>query len=403
MRFTEFNFSEKLLEAISYMGFEEASPIQEQAMPQIMAGKDLIACAQTGTGKTAAFLLPILNKIAQQKTSGVNTLILCPTRELAIQIEQQIQGFGYFVGASSIAIYGGDDGSSWNDQKASLTGGVDFVVATPGKLLSHINLGYVKFDQVQHVILDEADRMLDMGFVNDILKIISHTPKTRQSLFFSATMAQKIRDFANKIINDPIEISLSIAKPAEGVEQDVFLAHDHQKNALLHHLIKDKTDFESIIVFTSSKSKVQSIVSALRRKGYSVDGISSDLDQKERENLLSQFRTKKLRIVVATDVLSRGIDIKDINLVVNYDVPNDAADYVHRIGRTARANTKGNAITLVNEDDMYKFSRIEKLIERELPKLAPPAEMGEPPVWNTQYKKKPMGNRGSGNRRNFRR
>jgi superfamily II DNA/RNA helicase len=390
MKFTEFNFNEKLLEAISYMGFEDASPIQEQAMPQIMAGKDLIACAQTGTGKTAAFLLPILNKIAQKKTAGVNTLILCPTRELAIQIEQQIQGFGYFVGASSIAIYGGDDGSSWNDQKASLTGGVDFVVATPGKLLSHLNLGYVKFDQVQHVILDEADRMLDMGFVNDILKIISFTPKSRQSLFFSATMAQKIRDFANKIINDPIEISLSIAKPAEGVEQDVYLAHDHQKNALLHHLIKDKTDFESIIVFTSSKSKVQTIVSALRRKGYSVDGISSDLDQKERENLLSQFRTKKLRIVVATDVLSRGIDIKDINLVVNYDVPNEAADYVHRIGRTARANTKGNAITLVNEDDMYKFSRIEKLIERELPKLSPPTEMGEPPVWNTAFRKKPM-------------
>ena len=403
MKFTEFNFNEKLLEAISYMGFEDASPIQEQAMPQIMAGKDLIGCAQTGTGKTAAFLLPILNKIAEKKTTGVNTLILCPTRELAIQIEQQIQGFGYFVGASSIAIYGGDDGSSWNDQKASLTGGVDFIVATPGKLLSHLNLGYVKFDEVQHVILDEADRMLDMGFVNDILKIISFTPKTRQSLFFSATMAQKIRDFANKIINDPIEISLSIAKPAEGVEQDVYLSHSHQKNALLHHLIKDKTDFESIIVFTSSKSKVQTIVSALRRKGYSVDGISSDLDQKERENLLSQFRSKKLRIVVATDVLSRGIDIKDINLVVNYDVPGEAADYVHRIGRTARANTKGNAITLVNEDDMYKFSRIEKLIERELPKLSPPTEMGEPPIWNTAFRKKPMGNRGSNNRSNYRR
>jgi superfamily II DNA/RNA helicase len=403
MKFTEFNFNEKLLEAISYMGFEDASPIQEQAMPQIMAGKDLIACAQTGTGKTAAFLLPILNKIAEKKTTGVNTLILCPTRELAIQIEQQIQGFGYFVGASSIAIYGGDDGSSWNDQKASLTGGVDFIVATPGKLLSHLNLGYVKFDEVQHVILDEADRMLDMGFVNDILKIISFTPKTRQSLFFSATMAQKIRDFANKIINDPIEISLSIAKPAEGVEQDVYLSHSHQKNALLHHLIKDKTDFESIIVFTSSKSKVQTIVSALRRKGYSVDGISSDLDQKERENLLSQFRSKKLRIVVATDVLSRGIDIKDINLVVNYDVPGEAADYVHRIGRTARANTKGNAITLVNEDDMYKFSRIEKLIERELPKLSPPTEMGEPPVWNTAFRKKPMANRGSNSRSNYRR
>jgi len=401
MKFTEFSFNEKLLEALSYMNFEDASPIQQQAIPVIMEGKDLIACAQTGTGKTGAFLLPILNKIAEGKSKGVNTLILCPTRELAIQIEQQIQGFGYFVGASSIAIYGGDDGSTWNEQKASLTGGVDFVVATPGKLLSHINLGYVNFKDVQHVILDEADRMLDMGFVNDILKIISHTPKSRQSLFFSATMAQKIRDFANKIINNPVEISLSIAKPAEGVEQDIYLAHDQQKNSLLHHLIKDKPEFESIIVFTSSKAKVSSIVHALKRRGYSVDGISSDLDQKERENLLSQFRAKRLRIVVATDVLSRGIDIKDINLVVNYDVPNDAADYVHRIGRTARANTKGNAITLVNEDDMYKFSRIEKLIERELPKLVPPAELGEAPVWSTQHRKKPRGNFNKG--RNFKR
>ena len=401
MKFTEFSFNDKLLEALSYMNFEDASPIQEQAIPVIMEGKDLIACAQTGTGKTGAFLLPILNKIAEGKSKGVNTLILCPTRELAIQIEQQIQGFGYFVGASSIAIYGGDDGSTWNEQKASLTGGVDFVVATPGKLLSHINLGYVNFSEVQHVILDEADRMLDMGFVNDILKIISHTPKTRQSLFFSATMAQKIRDFANKIINNPVEISLSIAKPAEGVEQDIYLAHDQQKNSLLHLLIKDKPEFESIIVFTSSKAKVSSIVHALKRRGYSCDGISSDLDQKEREHLLAQFRAKRLRIVVATDVLSRGIDIKDINLVVNYDVPNDAADYVHRIGRTARANTKGNAITLVNEDDMYKFSKIEKLIERELPKLVPPAELGEAPVWNTQYKKKPRGNFNKG--RNFRR
>ncbi len=388
MRFSEFNFNEKLVEALSYSGFENASPIQEQAIPVITAGKDLIACAQTGTGKTAAFLLPILNKIAHKKPNGVNTLILCPTRELAIQIEQQIQGFGYFVGASSIAIYGGGNGSSWDGEKASLSEGVDFVVATPGKLLAHINLGYVNFKKVEHVILDEGDRMLDMGFVNDILRIISLTPKSRQSLFFSATMHPKIREFANKIINDPVEISLSIAKPAEGVEQDVYLTFDHQKNALIHSILKDKTEFESIIIFTSTKSKVFNIVSALKRRGYEVDGISSELDQKERENLLSQFRSKKLRIVVATDVLSRGIDIKDINLVINYDVPGEPADYVHRIGRTARANTKGNAVTLVNPDDMYKFVRIEKLIERELPKLPLPTELGEAPIWEMSPKKK---------------
>ena len=254
--------------------------------------------------------------------------------------------------------------------------------------MAHINLGYVNFKKVEHVILDEGDRMLDMGFVNDILRIISLTPKSRQSLFFSATMHPKIREFANKIINDPVEISLSIAKPAEGVEQDVYLTFDHQKNALIHSILKDKTEFESIIIFTSTKSKVFNIVSALKRRGYEVDGISSELDQKERENLLSQFRSKKLRIVVATDVLSRGIDIKDINLVINYDVPGEPADYVHRIGRTARANTKGNAVTLVNPDDMYKFVRIEKLIERELPKLPLPTELGEAPIWEMSPKKK---------------
>ena len=219
MKFEEFNLDEKLLEALSYMGFENASPIQEQAIPKILAGSDLIACAQTGTGKTAAFILPVLNKIAKGKSKGINTLVLCPTRELAIQIEQQIQGFAYFVGASSIAIYGGDDGKSWNDQKASLSEGIDIVVATPGKLIAHINMGYVNFKDIQHLILDEADRMLDMGFVNDILKIISNMPKTRQSLFFSATMQPKIRAFASKILNDPFEISISISKPAEGVIQ----------------------------------------------------------------------------------------------------------------------------------------------------------------------------------------
>ncbi|MFM7021383.1 MAG: DEAD/DEAH box helicase [Flavobacteriales bacterium] len=405
MRFEDFNLDEKLLEGLSYMGFENASPIQEQAIPQIIAGKDLIACAQTGTGKTAAFILPVLNKLAKNKSKGINTLVLCPTRELAIQIEQQVQGFAYFVGASSIAIYGGDDGSSFADQKKALSEGIDFVVATPGKLLAHINLGYVNFKQTQHLILDEADRMLDMGFVNDILRIIGELPKERQSLFFSATMHPKIRAFANKILNNPIEISLSISKPAEGVVQEIYLAHDAQKSRLVHYLIDGKNEYESIIVFTSSKSKVFDIVNSLKRRNHNVQWISSDLEQKEREEVLQQFRSKKTRILVATDVLSRGIDIKDINLVINYDVPNDAQDYVHRIGRTARANTTGKAITLVCPDDMYKFSRIEKLIENELPKLSPPEELGEAPAWDPKSRKKYSGHGGGGGgkRPNFRR
>jgi len=388
MRFEEFNLDEKLLEALSYMGFENASPIQEQAIPQILAGRDLIACAQTGTGKTAAFILPVLHKLTQKKSKGINTLVLCPTRELAIQIEQQIQGFAYFTGASSIAIYGGDDGKSWNDQKASLSEGIDIVVATPGKLIAHLNMGYVNFNDIQHLILDEADRMLDMGFVNDILRIISGMPKTKQSLFFSATMQPKIREFSNKILNDPFQISISISKPAEGVIQEAYLTYDNQKTPLIHSLIQGKDHFESIIVFSSTKLKVFDIVNALKRKGHSVHGISSDLEQKERENVLAQFRAKRVRIIVATDVLSRGIDIKDINLVINYDVPNEAQDYVHRVGRTARANTTGVAITLINADDMYKFHRIEQLIERELPKLPLPAELGAGPEWDTRPRKK---------------
>ncbi len=401
MKFDEFNLDEKLLEALSYMGFENASPIQEQAIPQILAGRDLIACAQTGTGKTAAFILPVLNKLAQQKSKGINTLVLCPTRELAIQIEQQIQGFAYFTGASSIAIYGGDDGSSWNEQKASLSEGIDIVVATPGKLIAHINMGYVNFKDIQHLILDEADRMLDMGFINDILKIISTMPKEKQSLFFSATMQPKIREFSNKILRDPFQISISISKPAAGVIQEAYLTYDNQKTRLIDALIHGKDQFESIIVFSSTKIKVNDIVNGLKRKGYSVHGISSDLEQKERENVLAQFRAKRVRILVATDVLSRGIDIKDINLVINYDVPNEAQDYVHRVGRTARASTTGVAITLINPDDMYKFHRIEQLIESIIPKLPLPADLGEGPEWDTRPKKKEFN--GGGGKKPFRR
>jgi ATP-dependent RNA helicase RhlE len=400
MKFEEFNLDEKLLEALSYMGFENASPIQEQAIPQILAGRDLIACAQTGTGKTAAFILPVLNKLAKQKSKGINTLVLCPTRELAIQIEQQIQGFAYFTGASSIAIYGGDDGSSWNDQKASLSEGIDIVVATPGKLIAHINMGYVNFRDIQHLILDEADRMLDMGFINDILKIISTMPNEKQSLFFSATMQPKIREFANKILKDPFQISISISKPAAGVIQEAYLTYDNQKTRLIDALIHGKDQFESIIVFSSTKIKVNDIVNGLKRKGYSVHGISSDLEQKERENVLAQFRAKRVRILVATDVLSRGIDIKDINLVINYDVPNEAQDYVHRVGRTARASTTGVAITLINPDDMYKFHRIEQLIESIIPKLPLPAELGPGPEWDTRPRKKEAG---GGGKKPFRR
>jgi len=379
MTFKELNLNEHLLEALDHMGFQNPTPIQEQAIPRILDNKDMIACAQTGTGKTAAFILPILHKLTGKQDSTIDTLIIVPTRELAVQIEQEIQGLSYFVSVGSIAIYGGGDGKNWNEQRDALKEGLDIIVATPGKLLSHLNMGYVNFSKVKHLVLDEADKMLDMGFSDDLLKIISFLPEKRQTLLFSATMPAKIRNLATKILKQPEEITLSISKPAAGVSQNVYLAFDNQKNDLLKHILLSRPEYTSIIIFTSSKLKVHEIVSALRKNGFKSQGVSSNLDQDQREEVLRGFRSKRTRILVATDVMSRGIDIKEINMVINYDCPRDAEDYVHRIGRTARANTKGEAYTLVNEKDMPKLQRIERLIEAEIVKLPLPEELGTGP------------------------
>lgn len=396
MRFDELDLGYDLLDAIDYMGFKEASPIQELAIPLIMEGHDLIGCAQTGTGKTAAFLLPMLDAISQADHSKTKCLILAPTRELAIQIEGQVQGFAYFLGVSSIAIYGGGSGGDWDTQKKALKQGADIIVATPGKLLSHLNMGYMDFSSVSHLILDEADRMLDIGFHDDIIKIISYLNKDRQNLMFSATMAPKIRKFANEILHDPKEVNIAIAKPAEGVLQAAYVCFDDQKNYLVKKLISDKPSYKSIIVFSSTKRKVNDIVRSLRGNGYEVEGISSDLEQKEREAVLKRFKGRQVRVLVGTDVISRGIDIKDINLVVNYDVPGDAADYVHRVGRTARADTTGVAITLINLDDMYKFRKIEELIEKDVFKMPLPDGMKPGPDWDPNAKPFNRGRKGRG-------
>ena len=369
------------------MNFEEATEIQEKAIPTILEGKDLIGCAQTGTGKTAAFVLPTLNQVAEEQSDGVQVLILCPTRELAVQIEQQIQGIAYFTNASCYAVYGGGDGVSWEGEADALKGGADIIVATPGRLLAHIARGYVKFDTVRHLILDEADRMLDIGFYDDIIKIIKTLPDERQSLMFSATMATKIRQLAKQILKNPEEISVAISKPAEGVTQKVIMAHEEQKVALVQHVLGDKDDFNAIIIFCSTKKKVERLARKLKQKGYSCQGISSDYEQEAREEALRDFRSGKTRIMVATDVMSRGIDIKGIDLVINYDVPGDAEDYVHRIGRTARAKTEGMAVTLISQEDMFKFSKIERLIERELEKDQPPESFGIGPQWRSPERK----------------
>ncbi len=393
MRFEEFGLDETLLEAIGYMNFEEATEIQDKAIPLILENHDIIGCAQTGTGKTAAFVLPVLHKLTQHPQKGTAALILVPTRELAMQIDQQIQGLAYFTHTSSFAVYGGGDGVSWENERKALTNGSSIIIATPGRLIAHLNNGYVDFSQVKYLILDEADRMLDIGFYDDIIKIIKHVPRERQSLLFSATMAPKIRKLAREILQEPQEINLAVSKPAEGVTQQIYLAHEEQKGRLVRHILAEHKDFKSIIIFCSTKRKVEQLTRSLKSRQHNVEGISSDYDQSAREEVLLKFKSRQTRIVVATDVLSRGIDIKDIDLVINYDVPGDAEDYVHRVGRTARAASKGLAITLVNEDDMFKFSRIERFIERQFEKLPPPAEFGEGPQWKEPERKgkKPRG------------
>lgn len=391
MKFEELDIHDDILDAISYMGFEKTTPIQEQAIPEILSGNDLVACAQTGTGKTAAFVIPVLDLILDQPAGETTTLILVPTRELAVQIDQQVQGISYNLGVHSIAIYGGSDGDDWGQQKRALTQGGDIVIATPGKLIAHLNMGYVKFDTIKYLILDEADRMLDIGFYDDIIKIISYLPKERQTLMFSATMAPKIRSLASKILRDPSEINIAISKPAEGVLQAAYMCYDKQKTDIILHLIADKPEYNSILIFCSTKKKVNELAQAMRKRNMQVEAISSDLEQTDREKVLQGFRSKRTRILVATDVLSRGIDIKEINLIINYDVPQDAEDYVHRVGRTARADATGVALTLVNEKDMYSFHQIEQLIEKEVLKLPLPPEIGKGPEWKQPGSRKRSG------------
>ena len=377
MIFDDLDLNPELQEAIGYMGFRETTPIQERVIPVILAGRDLIGCAQTGTGKTAAFLLPILNFISEKRPVHTHTLILVPTRELAIQIDQQIQGLAYTLNITSLAVYGGGDGIGWDQEKVALSKGADIIVATPGRLISHLNQGYVKFNQIEVLVLDEADRMLDVGFYDDIMRIISYLPKIRQTLMFSATIPFKIRSMSKHIMKNPVEIALERSKPAEGVIQAVYMLNDSQKLPLINSIIADNPEYTSILIFSSTKKKLSEIVRGLRSKDYHVEGISSDLGQKEREEMLLRFRSRKTRVLVATDVLSRGIDIKDINLVINFDAPSDAEDYVHRVGRTARADTTGVAITLVNRIDMPKLQRIEKLIGYKVNREPLPAFIAE--------------------------
>jgi len=388
LKFKEFDFVPEIMEGLESMGFEECTPVQELAIPVIWKGTDLIACAQTGTGKTAAYLLPVLNRITRTKSQGINTLIIAPTRELVLQIDQQIEGFSYFCGATSLAVYGGGEGAAFDQQKAALIQGADIIVATPGRLLSHISLKYSDFSTIKHLILDEADRMLDMGFFDDIMRIVRELPVNRQTLMFSATMPPKIRKLAQGILHNPESVSIAISKPAENIIQAAYMVYENQKVALVKALLKGKTDYKSVLIFTSRKINVNGLVRELRRMGFSADGMLSDLEQKEREEVMLRFRNRETQILVATDIVARGIDIDGIDLVMNYDVPRDPEDYVHRIGRTARAQNSGVAITLISDLDQHNFKKIEELIEREIIKIPLPSDFSEAPLYNPSSTKR---------------
>lgn len=382
MKFTDFGFDSRLEEGIEASAYSEATPVQEQVIPLVLAGKDVIASAQTGTGKTAAFLLPLINNIisAPIDHNSITALIIVPTRELAVQIAQHMEGLSYFTSVSSIAVYGGGDGNAFVQEKKALSAGADVVVCTPGKMLAHINMGYVKLQGLKYLVLDEADRMLDMGFYDDIMRIINALPAKRQNLLFSATMPAKIRELARKILHEPAEINISISKPNEKIVQLAYIVHDTQKIPLVKHILLQKT-FSSVLVFCSSKISVKQLNRDLQKTGLPVDEIHSDLEQDKREEVLMHFKSGRLKILVATDILSRGIDIDNIGLVINYDVPHDGEDYVHRIGRTARAAADGTAITFVSVKEQRKLAAIEKLLGKPVPKGEVPAQFGEVPAY----------------------
>lgn len=376
MTFEELDLTDDVLDALYDMNFSECTPIQEQAIPAALNGRDLIAVAQTGTGKTAAFLLPVINELSKRKPSDkVKCVVMTPTRELAMQIDAQMDGFSYFVPISSLAIYGGTDGAGFAQQQRALRSGAEVIIATPGRMLAHLQMGYVDLSEVEFFILDEADRMLDMGFYDDIMQIVKHLPAERRTMMFSATMPPKIQKLAKTVLDNPVEIKIAVSRPTEKIAQSAYICPERAKTALLCHIFETVSS-KRVIVFASSKLKVKELARELRRRHYAVAEMHSDLEQKARDVVMRDFRNSHTDILVATDILSRGIDIDDISMVVNFDVPHDAEDYVHRIGRTARAGAGGIAITLVGERDRRKFRFIEDFLGYEVRKGELPSELG---------------------------
>lgn len=398
MTFEELDLSDEVLDALYDMNFEECTPIQEQSIPYILQGRDLIAVAQTGTGKTAAYLLPIISRLYTDgaPTDAINCIVMAPTRELAQQIDRQMEGMAYYLPVSSIAVYGGTDGATFAHQQNSMKAGADVVIATPGRLLAHMQMGVIDLSRVSFFVLDEADRMLDMGFYDDIMQIVRCLSKERQTLMFSATMPPKIKKLAEDILRDPAEVKIAVSRPADGIDQSAYVCHERQKTPILLDLLRKDGGAKRVIIFASSKLKVKDLTRQLKQARLNVAQIHSDLDQHERDEVMLGFRAGRIDILVATDIVARGIDIDDITMVVNYDVPYEAEDYVHRIGRTARAGSQGRAITMVSTMDQPRFGQIEKFLGKPVRKEPVAAEYGEAPEYRPDRKVDVRGNRGGG-------
>lgn len=404
MYFDELDLQDEILDALDAMHFTEMTPVQEQTIPIIMSGRDVISCAQTGTGKTAAYILPLLNNLMTDTHSSehINAIIMAPTRELAQQIDQQMEGFSYFAPFSSVPVYGGNDGGNWDIQKKGLTNGADIVIATPGRLLSHMKVYDIDFSHVKYFILDEADRMLDMGFYDDIMKIVNRLPKSRQTIMFSATMPPKIRTLAKQIMHNTAEVQIAVSRPPESIHQMAYICYEPQKIKIIEHIFQTE-QLSKVILFVGKKNHVHELTRTLRKLGLKADQMHSDLDQAAREHVMHEFRSGRIDILVATDIVSRGIDIDNIPLIINYNVPRDAEDYVHRIGRTARADNSGKAITLVAPDEQHYFAKIEHFLQKDIEKLPLPEGMEPGPEYNPVIPEKKKTYRKNNRKRRFNR
>lgn len=398
MRFDELELEPAVLQGLDAMNFQETTPVQEKTIPVILEGKDIIACAQTGTGKTAAYILPVLNRMAKEENpdDAIKVIIMSPTRELAQQIDMQFEGFSYFIPVSTLAIYGGSDGAIWDQQKKGLLQGADVVIATPGRLITHLEMYDIDLSHVRYFILDEADRMLDMGFSDDIMKIVKKLPEDRQTIMFSATMPSKIQRLAETILKNPVEVKIAVSKPNEAITQAAYICTEFQKMGLIKELFGKSPVKSKSIIFSSSKQKVKELAYTLKRMKFNVAAMHSDLEQPEREKVMLDFKNNKIDVLVATDIVARGIDIEDIGMILNFDVPHDPEDYIHRIGRTARANAEGLAITFISEKEQGKFHRIEEFLEKDVYKIPLPKELGEAPLYNPKAFSQSRG--GGGNR-----